>query len=54
MKHKHVVRTGHVNEIPGIYECARCKAQITLARGKQAPPCREHGAVSWRLVKAAR
>ncbi len=54
MATKHAVHTGEVNEVSGIYKCARCSKEISLAKGKCAPPCPKHGAVYWKLVRAAR
>jgi len=47
--------TGHKCEQSGIYQSTcRHKTQIALSKGDTFPPCRECGAVSWRLIQATK
>lgn len=46
--------TGHKCQVSGIYQ-THCehRIRIALSKGDTFPPCRECGAVTWRLVQAA-
>jgi Zn finger protein HypA/HybF involved in hydrogenase expression len=47
-------KTGEIVSVSGIYECDKCKNEITCVKGERFPPCSKCNGTSFRLVRQTR